>query len=234
MSQVTKPSEKDPAKLEYADFSKATKIIMEEAIDMNEHGIYFPVFGICLGFEAMILVAAEDVGIVEKKDNCLSYFASLDYTLNPRESRLLSYYPPELVEYMGKTKTLGNYHEYSTLPDKFLANPKLTALYKVVALSKSKGDEFSYVSVIEGVKYPFYGVQYHPELLLKSYMPGVSSMLPDINKAFETANVLCNFMRIEAMKNDNHIEEKDLAKLMRNNEGEVVKGARDFIFHLWD
>jgi len=234
MSQVIKPNEKDPTKNEYADFSKATKIIMEEAIDMNEHGIYFPVFGVCLGFEAMILVGAQDIGIVERKDNCLSYLTNLDYALNPRESKLLSFYPPDVIEYMGKTKTCGNYHEYSILPDKFKADPKLSSLYKIVATSKSKGEEFSFITIIEGIKYPFYGFQHHPEQLLKLYMPWLINQLPDCNKSFETSRILCDFMRTEAMKNDNHLEEKDLPKLMRNNEGEVVVGARGFLFHLWD
>ena len=55
------------------------KMIMEESKDMNDKAKYFPVFGVCLGFEAMILVEADDVNVVEKKDNGLAYNANLIY-----------------------------------------------------------------------------------------------------------------------------------------------------------
>lgn len=61
----------------YAD---AGQHIYELAIEMNEAGDYFPIFGTCLGFELLIIIASGR-GEVENRIRCYSYNnLPLDFT----------------------------------------------------------------------------------------------------------------------------------------------------------
>eukprot|EP00826_Nyctotherus_ovalis_P010824 TRINITY_DN1282_c0_g1_i3.p1 TRINITY_DN1282_c0_g1~~TRINITY_DN1282_c0_g1_i3.p1 ORF type:complete len:207 (-),score=50.42 TRINITY_DN1282_c0_g1_i3:179-775(-) len=128
-----------------------------------------PVFGICLGFEAMIAAEADDVTVVEKKHEGLGYGARLIYALKRDDSRFLSAFPTHILDYVERVDATHNYHEYMTSPEKFAANANLTKTYKIVSLSNSMKGSFSFVSIIEGISYPFYAVQFHPELGMASY-----------------------------------------------------------------
>lgn len=207
-------------------YAKAAKIILEEAKAINDDGEYFPVFGICLGFQSMIAAEAEDVDIVEKKDVGLGYNATLEYICDCANSKLLSAIPRHLLDYMGKVKSTHNYHEYSVDYDLFKSDPQLSKMYKVLSLSKSKDGTTSFISMIEGNKYPFYGFQFHPEFAIRSYYPETAVGYPNRNAAAEIARNVTDFVRREASRNSHKVGEGDKEKLLANSQNCVVLGSK--------
>eukprot|EP00826_Nyctotherus_ovalis_P038329 TRINITY_DN3585_c0_g1_i1.p1 TRINITY_DN3585_c0_g1~~TRINITY_DN3585_c0_g1_i1.p1 ORF type:complete len:305 (+),score=67.27 TRINITY_DN3585_c0_g1_i1:207-1121(+) len=207
-------------------YAKAAKIIIEEAKAINDNGEYFPVFGICLGFQSMIAAEAEDINIVEKKDVGLGYNATLEYTCNYVNSKLLSAMPRHLLDYMGKVKSTHNYHGYSVDYDLFRSDSQLSKTYKVLSLSKSKDGTASFISMIEGNKYPFYGFQFHPEFAIQSYYPEAAVGYPSKNIAAEIACNVTDFIRREASKNSHKVSEGDEDKLLANNQKSIVLGSK--------
>eukprot|EP00826_Nyctotherus_ovalis_P010822 TRINITY_DN1282_c0_g1_i2.p1 TRINITY_DN1282_c0_g1~~TRINITY_DN1282_c0_g1_i2.p1 ORF type:complete len:273 (+),score=78.84 TRINITY_DN1282_c0_g1_i2:222-1040(+) len=169
MSSVVNPDPNDASKQVFSLYTRTVKMIMEEAKAINDRGEHFPVFGICLGFEAMIAAEADDVTVVEKKHEGLGYGARSTYALKRDDSRFLSAFPTHILDYVERVDATHNYHEYMTSPEKFAANANLTKTYKIVSLSNSMKGSFSFVSIIEGISYPFYAVQFHPELGMASY-----------------------------------------------------------------
>jgi gamma-glutamyl hydrolase len=234
MSSVMNPDPNDPSKVVPSGYTKAVKIVMEEAKAINDRDEYFPVFGICLGFEAMMAVEAEDLSVVEKKHEGLGYAATLNYTVKREDSRFLSAMSSHALDYSEKVKSTYNYHEYMTNPEKFAANNNLSKTYKIISLSNSMKDSFSFVSMIEGIHYPFYAVQFHPELAMGCYYTKIV-VFPDRNKAAEFGRGMMWFMLNEAKKNSHSIDEDSVKNLVVNNPGVV---QRDPIFnesyHLWD
>ena len=233
MSSIVNPDPKDPNKLIYSAYTKMVKMIMEEAKAINDRGEYFPVFGVCLGFEAMILVEADDVNVVEKKDNGLGYNANLIYDTKRENSKFLSSVPQDLLDYMGRIKATHNYHEYMVDPDKFKENPNLSNTYQILSLSKSIDDKLTFISMIEGRKYPFYAFQYHPELAIATYYPDVE--YPDSNMAAAFTRTMLWFMLTEAKKSYHSMDEEDMEKLFTKNPGDVLRDATfNVCYHLWE
>lgn len=233
MSSVVNPDPNDANKLVFSMYTKTVKMILEEAKTMNDAGDYFPVFGICLGFEAMLAAEADDVLVVEKKHEGLGYSATLNYTVKRDDSRFLSAFPPYLFEYMGRVATTHNWHEYMTSVEKFNANPHLPKIFRILSLSDSKKGSFSFISMIEGINYPFYAVQYHPEIAVASYYAGL--VYPNYNLAAEIGRCIINFMLEEAKKNMHSIDEEGMKKLVANNPGTVIRDPPMYVaFHLWD
>lgn len=231
MSSVVNIEEKTGKNM-FSPFTEMVKIIMEEAKIINDKGEYFPVFGICLGFESMIAVEADDPNIVEKKNTGLNYNASLIYTVKPEESKFLSAIPIHVLDYLEKVNCLHNYHEFMADPIKFANNEKLTNTYKILSLSKSQDESTTFVSMIEGNKYPFYAIQYHPELGMGSYFPIV---LPDWNMAAEIGRSIMWFMLQEGKKNYHYLNDEDMKNLVANNPGTIIREPTYGVgFHLWD
>ena len=89
----------------------------------------------------------------------------LEITKDGHNSRLIKYIkennPKKLEEFMKKDITLNN-HMMGVSPYKFKKCKQLSLLYKIISWNYDrKGKRF--ISTIEANKYPFYGVQWHPE-----------------------------------------------------------------------
>eukprot|EP00826_Nyctotherus_ovalis_P035699 TRINITY_DN3088_c0_g1_i1.p1 TRINITY_DN3088_c0_g1~~TRINITY_DN3088_c0_g1_i1.p1 ORF type:complete len:314 (-),score=55.79 TRINITY_DN3088_c0_g1_i1:93-1034(-) len=234
MSSVIHPDPKDPSRQVLTQYSQMVKVIMEEAKTLNDKDDYFPVFGICLGFEAMVLVESDDVNIIEKKHTGLHYNASLIYAMDPQESKFFSSFPSSLLDYMARVGCTYSYHEYMVDYEKLKADPKVSAIYNVASLSESQDRSCTYVSTIEGKKYPFYAVQYHPELSVISYFPPEFTY-PDFNKASEVGRAFMWLMLQEVKKSLHRMDEEGEKKLLANDPGTVLPGAMfGNLYHLWD
>lgn len=69
-------------------FADAGKYIYEIATEMNKKGVYFPIFGICLGFELILYASAQK----ELRQDCDSVGNSL--ALDFQESTFLMLHDP--------------------------------------------------------------------------------------------------------------------------------------------
>ena len=58
--------------------------------------------------------------------------------------------------------TFNNHNDFVTVED-FYKNPRLSSEFKILSTSTSKNHTIEFISSIEGVRYPFYAVQFHPE-----------------------------------------------------------------------
>ena len=144
-------------------FTKAGRQAIEIAIEINNEGTYYPAFGICLGFELFIAVIAKDIELVEKTHKCDDYCAVLQFTETAKASKLYNAFTDYQKKILQEQKISYNYHSYMTDYKKFMANQYLSEFFNVVSLSPCSDESFSFVSTIEGKKYPFYAFQHHPE-----------------------------------------------------------------------
>lgn len=237
MTNVTKPNPNsdDPNPRVYSCYAKAAKEIIGEAKRINDAGEYFPVFGICLGYQSMIAAETEDMNIVEKRDVGLGYNATLEYMVEREDSKLLSAIPKWLTDYVANVKSTHNYHEYMVDNNKFHSNSRLTETYKVLSLSKSEDESISFISMIEGNEYPFYGFQFHPEFAIRSYYPETLVNYPNRNIAAAFAQSIMEFIREEASQNSHILEKRDMNRLLANDEGTILYDTRYHVpYHLWD
>ncbi|KAM3966442.1 gamma-glutamyl hydrolase A-like [Aphomia sociella] len=142
----------------YAD---AGQFIYEIAQELNDAGDYFPIFGTCLGFELLIILASGR-GEVENRIKCESYTnRSLNFTNDFHGSKMFKNAPQDIIDLLANSNLTANFHQFCII-DENLKSHNLVKDWRVSSHSTDdKGVVF--IATIENKRYPFYGVQFHPE-----------------------------------------------------------------------
>lgn len=143
-------------------FALSAKHILELAIEENDKGGYFPIWGTCLGFELILqLVGVKNV--LSSKCDCKNYGTTLEFSDRAKSSRLFAHYTPEQMHSLAaKPYTYNNHQLYISLKS-FYSNTALSSFFNILATSKDKGGKMAYIAAVEAKKYPIYAVQFHPE-----------------------------------------------------------------------
>lgn len=139
--------------------------IYRQGLEQNKlTGGHFPVWGTCLGFQA-IVYAASNFKVKVKHPMTLNQMHRINFiqaTFN--QSKFSKYIPPRIAEYLQKDPTnYFNHHDGFTLKD-FNADPLLSTQFNALAFYEK--DKEQYVAIIEHKQYPIFGVQFHPEKIL--------------------------------------------------------------------
>ncbi|XP_050352085.1 gamma-glutamyl hydrolase A-like isoform X2 [Nymphalis io] len=142
-------------------FADAGQHIYDIAKELNDAGDYFPIFGTCLGFELLIILASGRDKI-ENRIRCYSYNnLPLNFTRDYRSSKMFKETPRDIINILKTKDVTVNAHQFCIV-DENLKSHNLTDDWRVTAHSN---DEYNveFIASIEHRRYPFYGVQFHPE-----------------------------------------------------------------------
>ena len=123
-----------------------------QAQEYNDHGRYFPIWGSCLGLEMLVLLG-KGVPLAQFFDHVqFHYRMSRDtITFLPEHSRLKEFFPLKLRNEMARTPCAQQHHSLG-----FDTSP----VPGIRFVSVDNG----FINMIEYLHYPFYGVQFHPEM----------------------------------------------------------------------
>lgn len=151
---------------------EAAKILFKLAIDANDNGNYYPIWGTCLGFELLsvlidgknILSSCENHGYSRSVRGIdRGFLFSQDTKIFPFSGDLSFDYSGEIYNIIQANNLTYFYHR-KCLDDKTdeYRTSKTSKFFKTLAYAKDQsGNEF--IAIAEGHKYPFFGVQFHPE-----------------------------------------------------------------------
>eukprot|EP01105_Mastigella_eilhardi_P010367 TRINITY_DN2415_c0_g1_i1.p1 TRINITY_DN2415_c0_g1~~TRINITY_DN2415_c0_g1_i1.p1 ORF type:complete len:322 (+),score=77.17 TRINITY_DN2415_c0_g1_i1:25-990(+) len=129
----------------------------------NDNGDYLPLWGTCLGIEELMILASDNFDILDCNFDAENITLPLDYTNLAPTSRLFgSSCPDDIYNILGTEPVTMNNHGCGMTTTHFFNTPSLNSFYNVLSTNTDRqGLEF--VSTMEAVKYPIYGVQWHPE-----------------------------------------------------------------------
>ncbi|XP_002740734.1 gamma-glutamyl hydrolase-like [Saccoglossus kowalevskii] len=176
-------------------YSKSAKIIMNLAMKANDNGDYFPMWGTCLGHEWMIFDIAEKFVFMDTNSTNVNF--KLKFASDFQTSRLFNSAPERLVKIMANKAVSFNYHETSLTIKNYTKDEKLTKFFRILTTSLDEnGMEF--VSTMEAYRYPFYGVQWHPEKNNFEWM--LEQYINHSEEAVLVTQYLANFFVQEARK----------------------------------
>ncbi|XP_026323073.1 gamma-glutamyl hydrolase A-like [Hyposmocoma kahamanoa] len=178
----------------YAD---AGQHIYEIAKQMNDRGDYFPIFGTCLGFELMIIIASGR-GEVENRIEC-DVFENLPLRFDHgyKNSKMFSAAPQDVLTILSTQDVTVNYHMFCII-DQNLKNFSLDRDWLVTSHSTSTGGS-KFIASIEHKRYPFYGVQFHPE---KTFEWKQSKNYPHTVESIKANRYFMDFFVNECRKSD--------------------------------
>ena len=137
--------------LRNSKYIKAAKKLMKLAIEYNENGGYFPILGICLGFEAMHVY-------FEKKRKFLSPFDAENKSLPIKleksfgTSRMFFNLTHELKDALEKQALTSNFHEDGVHPSWYKRSKRLKRQFRLLATSLDREDK-PFVAAMEGWLY---------------------------------------------------------------------------------
>jgi len=177
-------------------YAEAGMYIYEIAIELNKKQIYMPIWGTCLGFELLINLSANNT---EVRTGCSSQSQALplEFTKNYIDSRLFGKADESVIHIFSTHPVTANFHLYCFTQETF-EKYNLNKIWKVLSLNHDwNGIEF--ISSVEHLEYPFYGVQFHPEKNLYEFVIN-RNITHDANST-KTSQYFANFFVNEARKN---------------------------------
>jgi gamma-glutamyl hydrolase len=148
-----------------ADMSDAAKYLYSKAVQANDEGDFFPVWGTCLGFEWLMIATSGNDSILDSVFDSENYSIPLDFTAAVSQSRLFSHAPPEVVKTLATENVTMNNHMAGIAVDHFYATPELSTFYNVLSTNTDRAG-WEFVSTVEAYNYPIYGTQWHPEKVI--------------------------------------------------------------------
>ena len=149
-------------------YTRTGKIIYDIALEYNSQGNYFPIWGTCLGFELLTILASDMKFVLspcKSQDQPLPIVFDQNITLE--STKLFRNLSPNMKNTMtGKNVTI-NYHKWCLTRSDFKVN--LGNDYRLIGINRDKnGTEF--ISMIESISNPFYAVIFHPEKVMFEFV----------------------------------------------------------------
>ncbi|KAM5172480.1 gamma-glutamyl hydrolase-like [Mantella aurantiaca] len=182
-----------------SNFSRTAGIFYKLSIEAASSGVYFPIWGTCMGFQILTALTAGE--------NLLSYTLAenislpLNLTDDISSSRMFRHAPPKLLRVVTTENITANFHHFGITPEVFFANKKLSTFYRILSTNRDmNGVEF--ISTIEARDHPIYGVQWHPEV--NRFQWNTDYDYPHSENAIWLSQYMANFFVNEARKNLNH------------------------------
>ncbi|XP_059193335.1 gamma-glutamyl hydrolase isoform X2 [Centropristis striata] len=197
------------ADLQTSDFAKVAKIFYQLALKANDQGDFFPIWGTCMGMQLLtVLVAGENL---LEKATAENTPLPLNLTSEATSSRMFEGFPNELMRALTEEPLTGNFHHYGVAVKTFQENEKLQTFFSVLSTNVAE-NEVHFVSTIEGKRYPFYGVQWHPEV--NRFQWNRKGNIPHSAHAVQLSSLLAEFFVNEGRRSlhqfDNPEEEDSL------------------------
>lgn len=131
--------------------------IYAHAIERNNAGEIFPIFGICLGFQALGKCAGDEnplSDLLSKKQSL-----TLDFLVrNPLlDTHMFATFEDDIYHFSEQGMTY-NSHSYGISLDKFTTDAGLAKMFKPTSTSTNPDTQVEFVATMEGIHYPFMGV----------------------------------------------------------------------------
>lgn len=202
-------------------YLRTAKIIYDLAIQANDKKDIFPMWGTCLGFELLNVLASglkpEELLVSCDSEN---YSIPLEITggcLGSFGSRLFRFAPNECLKTLKEQSVAFNMHKNCVPIEKFWGTNSLAEFFDVLSTNRDRNG-LEFISTIEGKKYPIYGTQWHPEKLQFEWEPKEAiSHSPD---AILVGQYMANFFVKQARQSTHHfpsVEEEEKALIYQYN-----------------
>jgi len=175
------------------------------AIEANKRGDFFPIWGTCLGFEALsCIVAGKDV---LSPANAIDITIPLNFSSDAKSSTMLRDAPEELMKKLSTEGLTYNYHESCVTPTTFSKTRALADMFRVLSHNNDV-DGKTFVSTMEGRDFPIYATQWHPEK--NSFEWSEERVIAHSKDATEVTQYFADFFVNQARKSQHRFKSKDM------------------------
>lgn len=189
----------------------SAEYLYKKALTAYDNGDYFPLFGHCMGFELLSIITSQDFNILSGY-NAENITLPLQFVPNYKQSKWFGS-SPEVVDAILRSQPVTmNNHREGLSPDDFTKNQNLNSFYRVLSYNQDR-DGKTFVSTMEGIKYPVFAMQWHAEKPQFEWNP--SEVINHSYDAITAMQYFANFAVQQARQNmhffrSRSVEEKAL------------------------
>ncbi|XP_027339802.1 gamma-glutamyl hydrolase-like isoform X4 [Abrus precatorius] len=173
--------------------------LLKRALEKNEAGDHFPVYGINLGAQNILAIVSGDKDILETF-NASNLPSSLQLWKNAIDGSVFQSFPEDLLPHLETDCLVLHNSRYGISPRRLQYNKKLSSFFEILTTSKDTDDKI-FVSTARGKNYPVTIFQWHPEK--NTYEWATSSKAPRTEDAIRVTQSTANFLASEARKSSN-------------------------------
>jgi gamma-glutamyl hydrolase len=199
------------------DYAAKACYIFNKVIQINDQGQFYPLWGTCMGFEVLHVCANQQFGTIGNFNGKPPYTRSSEFLPAASSSVIFNTLNPEwskrVMDIMSTMNVSLLNHYRGISPQAYAQYPSLGNMFKVLSYMKDKSGS-TFVGMVEGVKYPIYGTQFHPE---KNIFEWNDAVFPHFYEAVEMTRFLSNFFVTQARKNPNVFPSNELTPALIYN-----------------
>ena len=204
-------------------------VIFKMAKKLNNRGDYFPVWGTCLGMEMMM---REESKSGDPLTHCEAYnlAAPLQFVSTPsswmqKPGRLFKSIHNDLFYSMSTRNVTIHFHRFCLTEESFKSS--LKDKYRVLAFNHDKENK-KFVSIVEGIDKPFYGVQFHPEKPIFEFIDDKNhENIPHTYDSVQAGQYFANFF-VNQSRQSRHTFSNNLKHLLIYNFKPEYTGDTEF------
>uniref|UniRef100_A0A7S3VMD6 folate gamma-glutamyl hydrolase n=3 Tax=Dunaliella tertiolecta TaxID=3047 RepID=A0A7S3VMD6_DUNTE len=196
-------------------YMKAARSLFELAVQANDAGDPFPIYGICRGFQMLHTLASNVTAKSLLVDTKAGPHATNIKFWNKAamQSKLFGNLLGRLQNALESEHIIFQDHKSGISPAIYDKYPSLSSWYRI--LSTSKDIDGDLITSIEGVKYPFFGTQWHPEMPpYEFYLEQIPHSSEAIQVSQHTGSVLVEAAKKSLHRPQSKEQELELVGLM--------------------
>lgn len=190
-------------------YMRTANYIIQQAVKLSDSGRPFPIWGTCLGYEA-ILLSLSKYSLKRRKVRSINHSLNLD--LNPAHNDLFRrYFDKNLIAEINDEPLIYFNHKFAFLPEQLDQNRRLAGKIDVLSTTNLE-DGSRIISMIKHKKYPFIGVQFHPEKIQYEHRSSVQTNVS--YQSLEAAHKLAMMFFDQVNKNPNEFGKESKLEAM--------------------
>ncbi|KAK9501321.1 hypothetical protein O3M35_012057 [Rhynocoris fuscipes] len=207
-------------------FARAAKIIFELATELNEKGDNYPILGVCQGMQILAVFTNNDKDLLRACPGMENKALPIRFKPGYRRSSLYGTSSRKDTVILSKMNSTANHHDWC-ITEKNLTAFGLDKYWRVLSVNHDgAGEEF--VSSMQAYKYPFVGVQFHPEKV--EYEWSITQNNPHYPDAIKANRLFYDWLVMEARRNDHQFNDtlKETKSLIYNYQPVFTGDASNF------
>ena len=130
-------------------YYKHAQYFFHKAMEAYDKGDYFPIWGTCLGFETLHVIAAGNRPSILSKFSASDISLPLEFTNATRNSRMFTGISEEMSKAFQLEKITYNHHNMGVSPATYQQENSLKTFFNVLSLNKGLEGK-TFVSTVEG------------------------------------------------------------------------------------
>lgn len=163
-------------------YLKTGEHIFKWAMDQNDKGNYYPIWGTCVGYENMAVYVSSS-GAPLTSHYCDGESLTMDFIVDDpvKETKMFAGLTLDPLYYAEEAMTF-NHRDWGITLETFEKDEGLGSFFKPTALTTDPMTGDTVVATMEAFNYPFFGTQFHPEKAAMMYShPKVNHSWASIN-----------------------------------------------------